>query len=460
MAMIKKRGDSYLIKVSCGYDLNGKQDCKFMTWKPDHKMTEKQIEKEVNLQAALFEEKCRTGQYINGNIKFADFAELWMERYAIPQLRAKTVARYKDLLIRINQGIGHIRLDRLQPQHLLAFNKSLAQGSIRKDMKFAPQKDFKAYLKEKGLTKTALAQKAGVSISVLNALTQGKNITPDSKDRICLALGEKGEDLFKPIENKNSLADKTIQHHHRLISSILSTAVEWQVISSNPCQRVRAPKVQRKEAKYLDEDEAVKLMELLDKEAPIKYRCAIYVDLCTGLRRGELCGLEWSDFDFNKNLVDIQRSSLYLAEKGIFEDDTKNFSSQRVIKLPVSVINMLKTYKKWQNNERLALGDKWQNSNRVFTAWNGSPIHPDTLTSWFSDFTKEHGFKGITLHSLRHTNATLQIASGVPIRTVSERLGHAQTSTTTNIYAHAVRSANAAAAEALEDILNPKKKIK
>ena len=460
MPSIKKRGDSYLIKVSCGYDINGKQDRKFMTWKPDPNMTEKQIEKELNRQATLFEEKCRTGQFLSGNIKFADFAAIWMERYAIPQLREKTIARYNDLLIRINQGLGHIHLDNLQPQHLMAFYENLNQDHIRKDTKYvSKKKDFKAYLKTKGLNKTALAQKAGVCISVVDGITQGKNISPTSKDKICLALGEKSEDLFKPVNDKNGLSGKTIQHHHRLISSILSTAVQWQVIPSNPCQRIRAPKVQYKEVKYLEEDEAVRLMQLLE-EAPIKYRCAIYLDLCTGLRRGELCGLEWSDFNFDNGLVDIQRSSLYLAKKGIFEDDTKTASSRRSMKLPESVISMLKTYKTWQNSQRLALGDKWQDSDRVFTTWDGTPIHPDTLTAWFSKFAAEHGFEGITLHSLRHTNASLQIASGVPIRTVSGRLGHAQTSTTTNIYAHAIRSADAAAAEALEDILNPKKKIR
>jgi len=456
MANITKQGDSYLIRVSCGYDINNKQLRKSMTWTPEPGMTANQIKKELNRQATLFEEKCLSGQFLDGSIKFADFAEIWMEKYAVPQLRAKTVARYKDLLIRIDQAIGHIRLDKLQPQHLLSFYENLGEASARKDTKYTPTKDFKAFMKSKGWNRASLSREANLSVVALDSAIKNQNVSASTMDKICKTMGIESSDIFAPVKKQVGLSDKSILHHHRLISSILSTAVEWQILLSNPCQRIKAPKVQHKEAKYLDEEAAQHLLQLIDEEAPLKYRCAIYLDIGTGLRRGELCGLEWSDFDFKNETLDIQRSSLYLPEKGVYADDTKNSSSRRSMKLSPSLITLLKTYKAWQNNERLALGDKWVNSNRIFTSWDGHPIHPDTLTSWFSDFASKHGFQGITLHSLRHTNASLQIARGIPIRTVSSRLGHAQTSTTTNIYAHAIRSADAAAADALDDIFKSK----
>ena len=104
------------------------------------------------------------------------------------------------------------------------------------------------------------------------------------------------------------------------------------------------------------------------------------------------------------------------------------------------------------------MGDQWQEHDRLFTQWNGEPIHPDTVTSWFSGFVKKNNLPPETVHSLRHTNATLLIAAGTNLRTVSARLGHSQTSTTANIYAHAIQSADAAAAETLNDILNPLRK--
>ena len=98
------------------------------------------------------------------------------------------------------------------------------------------------------------------------------------------------------------------------------------------------------------------------------------------------------------------------------------------------------------------------NTGFIFTNNTGKPLHPDTVSSWFSDFIKAHKeLPPISLHSLRHTNATLQIAGGVPLTTVAKRLGHADTVTTSRIYAHAIKSADEAAAETLEDILSPDK---
>lgn len=163
--------------------------------------------------------------------------------------------------------------------------------------------------------------------------------------------------------------------------------------------------------------------------------------LFTGLRRGELLGLEWKDIDFDNSTMRICRSSLYLPDKGIFEDETKNATSNRIIKLSQTAVNDLKAYKLWQMEQRMRIGDRWANSEKIFTTNEGKPLHTDTLPRWFSKFIKEHSDKlpHITIHSLRHTNATLQIAGGVPLTTVAKRLGHADTVTTSKIYAHAIK---------------------
>lgn len=97
------------------------------------------------------------------------------------------------------------------------------------------------------------------------------------------------------------------------------------------------------------------------------------------------------------------------------------------------------------------------NTNRLFTKWNGLPLHPDVVSSDFKRFLERHNLPDIPLHGLRHTNATLQIAGGVPLTTVAKRLGHADTVTTSKIYAHAIKSADEAAAETLENLLTPSK---
>ena len=250
------------------------------------------------------------------------------------------------------------------------------------------------------------------------------------------------------------LSAKTILHHHRLISVILQTAVEWQVLFSNPCDRVKPPRVEHKEARYLDEKQAMEVMQALESE-DIQNRTIIKVLLYTGMRRGELCGLTWADIDFEKSIIHIQRSSLYLADKGIFEDETKNTTSRRSIKVPTDAMRALQLFQEWQNQQIYLLGDQWQASGRVFTSWNGAPIHPDTISGWFSHFIEKHNLPDISLHSLRHTNATLLIAAGTNLQTVAARLGHSSINTTAKIYAHAIQAADAAAADTLQDLLNP-----
>ena len=454
MANITKRGNSYRIKVSCGYDINGKQLTESMTWTPPQGMTPKQIEKEVNKQAVHFEEKCKTGMYINSNINFADFADMWFEQYAEKQLKKKTVARYRELIERIKPAIGHIRLGKMQPQHLLALYDMLEEEGARLDTKYRFKQDFGKILKNYKLTKTTLAQLANVSTTTLDSITKNKNVNLKTAAKISIALNRNIDELFDPINNKKNLSGTTVNHYHKVISSILSTAVQWQIILSNPCQRIKAPKIDSKEASYLDETDAIRLLELLEQE-DIRYKTATELLIYTGLRRSELCGLKWDDIDFKKQLLHIRRNLLYLPGEGIFEDTTKNYTSTRTIKISASAIESLKVYRKQQSAQRLSLGDKWEDNNLVFTTWNGKPMHPDSLTSWFSAFIKKHSLPNISIKSLRHTNATLQIASGVPIPTVAKRLGHAKPTTTNKVYAHAIRSADEAAAETLQDILHP-----
>lgn len=457
MATIKEQGSGYKITVSMGYDVNGKQIRHHMTWTPEPGMTARQIAKELKRQEVLFEERCKTQQVQNGNIKLADFAEIWFHDYAEKQLKARTVANYRYFLKRVNEGLGHLRLDRIQPRHLLSFYDNLEEENVRLDTTYTPAGNLKALLAERSITQAHCSRLAGVSIGTVEAAVRGKNVSAVSAEKISNALDVPQDQLFHP-HSRGTLSGKTRLHYHRFISSMLETAVQWQYIPANPCARVAAPKAGQKEVAYLDEHEAALLLAALEGE-PVQYRAVVLLDLHTGLRRAELCGLEWQDVDFKNSVLHIRRNSLYLPDKGIYTDTTKNESSVRSIKLPAVCAQMLKQYRSWQTQLRLMLGDQWNQSDRLFTMPDGSPIHPDTLTNWFSAFIKRHDLPKITLHGLRHTNATLLIAAGTNLRTVASRLGHSKVSTTTDIYAHAIRSADAAAADVLDDVLTPKRRL-
>jgi integrase len=148
-----------------------------------------------------------------------------------------------------------------------------------------------------------------------------------------------------------------IYSHLHLISSILNTAVQWQVIVTNPAERVRSPKAEIKESGYLDVTHAQHLIEVLENES-IQYKTAIILLLYSGMRRGELCGLEWSDFDFDNCIVSISRSLQRLPGIGIIEKETKTKGSTRVLRLPRVTFTLLREYRKWQNEQRLSLGDQ------------------------------------------------------------------------------------------------------
>jgi len=462
MATITKRGNSFNIRVSAGYDLNGKQIRKNLTWTPLPGMTAKQIEKELNIQAVKFEEKVQTGIVINGSIKFSEFADKWVEDYARTQLAPKTVHRYEGLLTRINLAIGHIRLDKLQPVHLNDFYNNLSEIGIRKDIKYKIMKDKVSKLVKANGSKINIINKSSLSKSTVYSMLKGVPIDYKTMNILCESIKINSSNYFCPVNKRPTLSPLTIHHHHRLVCTILEAAVQWQIVSSNSAKKVKAPRARIKESKYLDEVQTKDLLKILDNEN-IQMRTMITMLVYTGLRRGELCGLKWKDINFKNQTLDVKRSLQYIPKQGIIVKEPKNETSFRSIKISGILVVLLEKYKAWQNKEKLKLGDLWQKEERIknpyidlnyiFTGWNGSLIYPDYLTKWFRNFIKRNNLPLVNIHSLRHTNATLMIAGGTDIRTVSKRLGHAQTSTTTNIYAHAIRSADESAADTLENIL-------
>lgn len=457
MATIRKRGNSYQIRVSAGYDTNGNQIIKTKTWKPEPSMTERQIKKELDTQAVLFEQQVQTGQFLDGNITFAEFTERWFKEYAEKQLKARTLQSYKDLMPRIIQALGHIKLSRLQPHHLMEFYNNLAEKGVRLDTKYIACENFKEIVLAAGYTQKSLSSAANIAVSTLRACYKGQNVSKETADKLSATLGKK--DIFAPVDDNNTLADTTIVKYHRILSSILTTAVQWQIIPANPCSRVKPPHVEYKEAPVLDETQLDNLINCLDNE-PLKYKTAIMLVLYTGMRRGELCGLNWSDIDFDRSIIHITKSLSYTPEKGIFEAPPKSRQSRRAVNIPQEMILLLKEWKIEQCKQKLSLGDQWQESGKVFTSNDGSVMRPDGLTRWFQRFVKRNNLPNIHPHTLRHTSATMLIAGGVDIATVSNRLGHANKSTTLNIYTHAIKSADAAAANLLQDMLHPQKHYK
>ena len=301
MATIRKRGNSYQIRVSCGYDTSGNQVVQTMTWKPADGMNKKQIEKELNRQCVLFDEECKKG-FVVSPIKFEPFAEQWFEEYANHNLRSTTLTRSRQLTKRTYEAIGHIRLDKLNARVIQRFVNSLtAEGTNQ---------------------------------------NTGKG-----------------------------LAKKTIIHYLSFISTVLDYAIKMDMLSTNSCRKVTIPKADVKERKVYTIEETERFFELLRK-APLKYRVFFTLVIYTGLRRGEMLGLEWHDINFETGVIHIQRTSNYTKARGIYTDDTKTKGSNRYIKVPKDILDLLESYRKVQTNEFLEIGNKYQETDRLFTKWD------------------------------------------------------------------------------------------
>lgn len=456
MASITERNGKFLIMVSTGYDTTGKQIRKTLTYKPEPGMTQKQIEKAVNEQAVMFEKKVLSGQVLDGGVTFADFSERWMRDYAEPNLAPKTLSRYKAMLKRILPEIGHIKLDKLQPHHIVELNSSMSGDTNRRGVAYLATQSFFDQFEKSGYNRESLAQSSGKHINTIYNVFNMVPVAEPTAQLVCDVLGLKFDKVFEPSKPLKGLTNKTITHHFRLVSTILSQAVYWQTVPQNVATRVKPPKVARTEAKYLDEKQTLKLLQLLEKE-PVMFRTMIKLFVYSGFRRGELCGLEWKDIDWGSHMISVRRSSQYVPGKGIFTKETKTDSSDRTIKLPAQAFELLKEYKAYQLEQRLKVGDRWENTDRIFTQFDGKPIHPDSVTQQFHDMVAKTDLPEISIHSLRHTNITLQIAAGVPLRTVSFRAGHKSAEITNVVYSHMIRSSEEKAALVLEDILNPVK---
>ena len=459
MASIRQRGiNSWQITVSTGYGSDKKKLTEQMTVKRPKEMTDKVWEKELGKLAAEFERKVETGQYLDGSkMTFSEFIQKWIDDYASTELAPKTFNRYQDLLKRIIPCLGHLTLQKLQPNHLLEFYSNLREAGIRADKKYIMKPELIEVMQVKGISDKKLSESTDIDIRTIRKVLNGKSIMHTTAESIGKALDTKIEKIFDINGDPTSLSDLTIRHHHRLISSILTQAVQWQLIISNPAERVRPPKVDKKEAAHFDEETSENMLSLLENE-PLKYKTMIYLTLYAGCRLGELAGLEWSDVITEKKLLRIKQASQYIAGQGTFTKSPKNETSSRIISMPDVIMNLLKEYRVWWLEQKIKCGDQWvKDSDRLFIKWNGAPIHPHTPSKWFKKFRERYNLPELKFHGLRHTNASLLIAEGTDIQTVAKRLGHSKATTTTTIYSHFLRKPDREAAEKLENLFNKDK---
>lgn len=255
------------------------------------------------------------------------------------------------------------------------------------------------------------------------------------------------------LDGKNGeVSSATIVYIYRILRSIFLKAVEWRVIKENPMKGVKKPKeVPTNEIQVYDEHDVKLLFKALEDESFL-FRMLITLAISTGMRRGELIALEWKHIDFNDGTLKVVQS-ISINENGqpVIKPPKTN-KSVRTISLPSSTLEMLKKYRMHYLQEKMRILDRWKETDHEFVFPNayGGSLHFSRPTKWWIKFLDYNGLKKIRFHDLRHTSATLLINQGVHAKIISERLGHADITTTMNVYGHALQSADKSAADKLD----------
>ena len=274
-----------------------------------------------------------------------------------------------------------------------------------------------------------------------------RELRPDHLNAFYSQLSQSGSNR----RTGGTLSNCTIRRYHRFISIVLSQAVKEGLIPMNVAARAEPPKVEKHEPNYLQPETIPLMLDALERE-PLKWRMLVHLMLITGARRGEILGLKWCNVDFDNSRIYICNNVQYSPDRGIYEDTPKTERSKRYIALPVETMQLLRQYRAWQSGEMLRLGEYYRRQGFVFSQDNGAPMHPDSVTDWLAKFSKRHGLPHINPHAFRHTMASMLYFNGVDSVSISKRLGHAQVSTTANIYAHVMEAADKKNADILADV--------
>jgi integrase len=253
-------------------------------------------------------------------------------------------------------------------------------------------------------------------------------------------------DLLKTGKRQSpgGLAPKTVRNVHVVIHRALSDAVRWGVVVRNVADLADPPRVPKDEAAAWAEET---IRAFLDAAEDDRLFALWRLAALTGMRREEVCGLRWSDVDFDNQrlrvgqVTTIVGSTLQVAEP-------KTNRSRRTIALDAGTVDALRIWRAHQLDEATAWGSAWKETGLVFTREDGRALHPATITRYFGRLVSKAGLPSLTLHGLRHSHITSLLRARQPIQVVSARAGHSSPAVTLNLYSHVMPGDDEAAAEA------------
>jgi integrase len=246
------------------------------------------------------------------------------------------------------------------------------------------------------------------------------------------------------------LSARSIGHTHRVLHRAFDQAVKWNILTRNPCQGTTPPRPQRAEMKVLTPEQArAFLAATIDHPAHALYALAI----TSGMRAGELLGLQWGDVDLDAGHLTIRRALQQQNSAGLVFVTPKTTKSRRMIFLSQRAIDALRAHRDRQTFHRRQVGSEWRDLNLVFPGPFGGPTDPSWSRQVFYAALEAAGIPRVRFHDLRHTAATLALMQGVHPKVVSDMLGHGTVGLTLDTYSHLLPAMHQQAAAAMDAIL-------
>ncbi len=250
---------------------------------------------------------------------------------------------------------------------------------------------------------------------------------------------------------KEGLSAKTVHSIHGVLHNAIDNAVRWRLVPKNVTDLVTPPRLEKHEVQSLTLEQA---RTLLAAARGHRLDMLLTLALTTGMRRGELLALRWSDIDLESGLLQVRRTVDFIARYGYVEGEPKTARSRRKIVLPAFVVAMLKQHRKNQLEQRLKVGDDWQDRDLVICGLEGNYLNPRYLLKLFDKLLVEAGLSHMRFHDLRHSVVTLLLGMGVDPRTIQVFVGHEDITTTLRIYSHVLPSMQQGVADKLSELFN------
>lgn len=262
------------------------------------------------------------------------------------------------------------------------------------------------------------------------------------------------DDLYLGLIKQKGLSPASVRQVHATIRRALSQAVRWGWIANNPAANTTPPRVTAPSISPPDVAQVIQLLDAAHTDYP-EFGRFLHLAVTTGARRGELCALKWERIDWKSRTLVISRAIVEI-DGGLTEKDTKTHSIRRIA-LDQQTLRVLAAHCRAMTVRAQLAEYTLTGNSYVFTHDPGGavPWAPDHATKTFQRFRDDAGLGTVRLHDLRHFAATSLLAAGVPVRTVSGRLGHANAATTLGVYAHFIEASDQAAAAILAGSLAP-----